>query len=848
MTTLLLICSVLTAGLAVYSLGYYVLALVFVFGRPKPATFADEPTDAVSVLVAARDEGDRALRVITSLLEQDHRGPIEIYLLLEDNADTSVAHLERAYPNADFQVEAPGKVELLSSPERRVAVLFGGVTSKSQKINLAIAEVSTRFTAILDCDHQAHPDWLRTSLCLLHQHGAPMIQGCRKPLSARGFFRFWDSVHQHIGCELFNAAFSKLGLSVFFTGTTAVMETELLRQRPLRDCLTEDVDFSYGLFMAGVKIIHDPLSGSDEETSPDLYSFLARRRRWSNGHTEAAFVHLKQLWSAPVSLAARLQFLVHGSHYLVSLAVFALHLVIGCVFVQSLSQTSQATTILSSFILTLVLAGTQRTIGWVARISELVVLFGWMFPAVVIVMNLAQAVLMYDFQRAALWIPEWLQIAGLLGLGAPLFILLIGLAGLRQLNLGTFLWGILSYPLAFYLDISGVLLGLTDYIFGRARWRLVSRPEPLVPLASRGPTGLLPAVGVKQSWRLRNALRSVWGLFTGGISLMKNPLHWLMASAFVGLFSLGVLYTPSSPIDVTAVRCEALEHDTDPWIVPVKDLRDYCDSPAPPHGGMTVRTGSFQTLRDDDLTRVDPEFWRKLDSTFDCNGAVFDPENVVLLEKQGIRLHLEKRENQGKAYTSGSIATLDARSEMLRYGRFEAVLKPAKAAGVLTALFLYRANPWQEIDMEFIGRDTTKILLNVFYNPGNDGDLYNFGYRGTPVLIDLGFDAADDFHRYAFEWESQEIRWFVDEKLIHVRRAGRPTPIPQLPMRFYLNVWPCCSEELAGPLDTSQLPTGTEIKSIYMSRWYPPPIERFLSFFLPEEVREWRAKPSERTQ
>ncbi len=47
-------------------------------------------------------------------------------------------------------------------------------------------------------------------------------------------------------------------------------------------------------------------------------------------------------------------------------------------------------------------------------------------------------------------------------------------------------------------------------------------------------------------------------------------------------------------------------------------------------------------------------------------------------------------------------------------------------------------------------------------------------YRGTPVQIDLGFDASEAFHRYAIEWEPTGIRWFVDGKQSMSGRAGIP--------------------------------------------------------------------------
>ena len=291
---------------------------------------------------------------------------------------------------------------------------------------------------------------------------------------------------------------------------------------------------------------------------------------------------------------------------------------------------------------------------------------------------------------------------------------------------------------------------------------------------------------------------------------------WMLLGAAGGLFGVGVLYAPHPRIEVARADCHLFEPDDLPWILPAKKSHDYCQTNPPKR--HTRRSGSFETLRDDALAGVDASFWDKLDTTFPCNQAVFAPGNVVSLTEGGIRLGIE-RATDDKGFTSGSIATKDTPEAKFTYGRFETMLKPVKVSGVITAFFLYRFDPWQEIDAEILGKDPTKILVNVYFNPGEPGDLYNYGYRGTPVVVDLGFDTSLDFHRYAIEWEPEEIRWFVDDRLIHVRHAGQPSPIPHLPMRLYVNVWPCCSEELAGPFDPAAVPTGAQIKSVTVSRW-----------------------------
>jgi beta-glucanase (GH16 family) len=306
----------------------------------------------------------------------------------------------------------------------------------------------------------------------------------------------------------------------------------------------------------------------------------------------------------------------------------------------------------------------------------------------------------------------------------------------------------------------------------------------------------------------------------------------LRPALFFGLliFAVGVLYRPISSIPAAPVACTAQQFDTDPWIVPFKKESSYCTqtpSAAPTAGS---RSGNFKALRTDGFKTIDPTYWDRMDTTFFCNQAVFSPNNIVQMPEGGVKLNIERQAAQDRAYTAADLTTKDTPEANFKFGRFETVFKPTKEPGVVSSFFLYRFDPWQEIDAEFLGNDTTKILLNVFYNPGQPGDLYNYGLRGTPVVIDLGFDASLEFHRYAIEWEPEEIRWFVDDKLIHVRRAGLPTPIPQLPMRFHVNTWPICSEELAGKFSPTRDSMGSELKSVTISQWVPPPQKRLMDF------------------
>jgi hypothetical protein len=114
----------------------------------------------------------------------------------------------------------------------------------------------------------------------------------------------------------------------------------------------------------------------------------------------------------------------------------------------------------------------------------------------------------------------------------------------------------------------------------------------------------------------------------------------------------------------------------------------------------------------------------------------------------------------------------------LGYGVYSARMQAASGAGVITSLFTYNGTPHDEIDIEILGKDTTKVQFNYFVN----------GIGGHEAVIDLGFDAAAGLHDYAFDWQADSIRWYVDGVLKHEVLAIN-SPIPSTPGKLMANLW-----------------------------------------------------------
>lgn len=253
--------------------------------------------------------------------------------------------------------------------------------------------------------------------------------------------------------------------------------------------------------------------------------------------------------------------------------------------------------------------------------------------------------------------------------------------------------------------------------------------------------------------------------------------------------------------------CKSAKRDKSPWVVePQRKWRGIRLSPI----GKPSTAIEAEVCSDSLLERLDTNRWFLRDDTFPGNLALFRRSNVKLDVGIGAVLSVKKEALGVRDYSAGSISSVDR----YLFGRFEAELQATNVSGIVTGFFLHRDSPRQEIDIEIVGKRSDRLLVNVFYNPGCAGANFDYGYRGSPSIVELGFDASEALHRYAIEWSPSHIRWLVDNKVVHERANWDPTPIPHLPMGLHVNAWPSRSRELAGRLAKGRLPASTLVRSI----------------------------------
>ena len=117
----------------------------------------------------------------------------------------------------------------------------------------------------------------------------------------------------------------------------------------------------------------------------------------------------------------------------------------------------------------------------------------------------------------------------------------------------------------------------------------------------------------------------------------------------------------------------------------------------------------------------------------------------------------------GSNYTSARLKTQGKVS--WAYGRIEARIKIPRGQGIWPAFWMLGTNissvGWPncgEIDiMENIGKEPA-VVHGTVHGPGYSGG----GGIGAAYSLPAGGAFADDFHLYAVEWTTNQIKWLVD--------------------------------------------------------------------------------------
>jgi endo-1,3-1,4-beta-glycanase ExoK len=176
----------------------------------------------------------------------------------------------------------------------------------------------------------------------------------------------------------------------------------------------------------------------------------------------------------------------------------------------------------------------------------------------------------------------------------------------------------------------------------------------------------------------------------------------------------------------------------------------------------------------------------------------------VSLSKGKLTLKFEARKLKDRDHVCGEVQT----RKRFGYGTYEIRMKAAAGSGLNTGFFTYIGEadkqPHDEIDFEVLGKNPSKVQLNQFVG----------GKKvGKEKLVPVEGGADKDFHDYAFVWEKDSIRWYVDGKLMD--EVTDPAKIPTHASKIFVSLWGSDTlKSWMGPFADTGAPVTAEVDRI----------------------------------
>ncbi|MCD6116672.1 family 16 glycosylhydrolase [bacterium] len=133
------------------------------------------------------------------------------------------------------------------------------------------------------------------------------------------------------------------------------------------------------------------------------------------------------------------------------------------------------------------------------------------------------------------------------------------------------------------------------------------------------------------------------------------------------------------------------------------------------------------------------------------------------------------------------------------YGRFEVRYKASWGSGQTSTFFTYNDDypntPWNEIDIEILGRYDDDVQFNTITNYQTNHLRHQF----------VNFNPGLDFHTYGIEWTPSYVAWFIDGIEVY-RQTGEHISLLKYPQKIMMNIWNPAYSDWVGEFDDRTLP------------------------------------------
>jgi beta-glucanase (GH16 family) len=158
-----------------------------------------------------------------------------------------------------------------------------------------------------------------------------------------------------------------------------------------------------------------------------------------------------------------------------------------------------------------------------------------------------------------------------------------------------------------------------------------------------------------------------------------------------------------------------------------------------------------------------------------------------------------QRFGKGELILSNEGGTRISSKNDIRYGRVDTNIKISNGSNVITSFILMSSNG-DEIDFEFVGKDSNLIQTNYFYK----GDpVYNVNAIMYKVPVDLSLG----YYEYSIIWTADYYQWLWNGKVLRTLYKNSTNKYPDSSSKVQFGIWNASKSEWAGNgIDWSKSP------------------------------------------
>jgi biofilm PGA synthesis N-glycosyltransferase PgaC len=254
-----------------YMNAFLVVSLVF---DRQPQFKHEFPTDPVTVLIAAYNEGEKIFNTLKYVSGQDYKGRINTIIINNHSTDNTVSEILKARQELDLDIE----------------IFHEDNPGKFHALNKGLQYVTTPYVITLDADTLLHPSAIRYIVSRIKSSPEDICAVAGSILVKNSRDNIWTKMQEW---DYFLGIASIKRLQGLYQGTLvaqgaySLYKTSCLKEiGGWPDAIGEDIVLTWKLLQKGWKVYFEPLAVAFTETPTSFKHFVRQRSRWARGMIE----------------------------------------------------------------------------------------------------------------------------------------------------------------------------------------------------------------------------------------------------------------------------------------------------------------------------------------------------------------------------------------------------------------------------------------------------------------------------------------------------------------------------------------------------------------------------------